>query len=468
MHPPDDVAAPISAARLTRLRASTGRSAGITCRASTGSAPAAAQQQALWVLDQIIGPARNAVYNVNAVLELRGEVCVAAFGRAMSAIAARHETLRTTFELVDDELVQVVSPARPVTLLVDAEPRGDGAAELVQQAASEPFDLTTGPLFRVRLYRTGPGQHLLLLAFHHIIFDGWSFRLLAAELSSAYRPGGPADAAQAPQALQYGDYAAWQRTQLASPRLGRQVAYWRNQLSGAPGLLTLPTDRPRPAHMSFAGAQLQVQLRDGLIDRLRAVARQCRASAFMVVLAAYQAVLGRWSGQDDVCVGIPVTGRSRPELEPLIGYFVNMLVVRGDLSGDPSFADLVGRTRTTLLDAFENGDVPFGRLVQHLAPRRSLRQNPLFQVTFSWEESGGDHLALEGLEVSEYPVSEPSAKCDIDLTMLEGPAGLTARFEYATDLFDASTIRRFSADFQRLLTSAAVDPWLKLPQAAEC
>ncbi len=369
--------------------------------------------------------------------------------------------------------MQVVAPGIALPLpVVDltalaGETRTAERERLAEAAARSAFDLETGPLLLTCLLRLrGPGdgeeEHVLLATLHHIVTDGWSQGLLFEELMAlygAFAAGRPSPLPELP--LQYPDFAAWQRGWLRGEALEAQLAYWRRQLAGAPAPLELPTDRPRPARQGFRGGRAALSLPESLADAAAALSRREGASLFMALMAAFQALLCRYTGQEDVPVGTPVAGRVRVELEPLIGLFVNTLVLRGDLSGDPSFRELLGRGREVALEAFAHQDAPFEKLVEELRPERNLAHTPLFQVMLILQNAPTGAVALGGLELSRLPLESGSAKLDLMLSLAEG-GGLTGQLEYRTDLFDRATMVRLLGHFEVLLRAAVAEPERRL------
>jgi amino acid adenylation domain-containing protein len=307
------------------------------------------------------------------------------------------------------------------------------------------------------LLRLADDEHVLLLTLHHIITDGWSMGVLVRELATLYAHGGQATALD-PLPLQYADYAAWQRQQLESTALETQLAYWRERLTGAPPLLELTTDRPRPPVQSYCGATFHFELPANLTERIAVLCRQEEATPFMALLAAFQVVLARYSSQDDFCIGTPIANRTRAEVEGLIGFFVNTLVLRADLSSNPSFRDLLQRVKMAALGAYAHQDVPFETLVEQLQPQRNLSYNPLFQVMFVFQNTPAEQLRLPGLDMRVLPVESGVAKFDLTLIMEERPDGLHAALEYNTDLFDETTIARMADHFTTLLDHAITEP----------
>jgi amino acid adenylation domain-containing protein len=419
--------------------------------------PLAFAQQRLWFLHQL--EPESTAYNVPAALRLRGVPDVAALERALSAIVARHEALRTTFSAVEgSDPVQVIHPAVPVRLAVEPV---DGETEARRMAAAEaaaPFDLARGPLFRARLLRIAPEDHVLLLTLHHAVSDGWSMGVLFRELQALYgafsRGDGPPPAAPP---VQYADYAVWQRRHLSGPVLDAQLRYWQDRLAGAPAALALPLDHPRPATQSYRGATVPVAVAESTAARLRAVARAEGATLYMTLLAAFGVLLSRWSGQEDVVVGSPVSGRDRGELQELIGFFVNTLPLRTDLGGDPTFRELLARVRETVLQAHAHQDVPFERLVEALRVERDTGRPPLFQAMFLLQE-GAAGPSLPGLDARVLEMETTTSKFDLTLGMQDGPDGLRGALQYAADLFEPATVRRMAGHLGMLLDAVAADP----------
>jgi amino acid adenylation domain-containing protein len=421
--------------------------------------PTSFAQRRLWFVDQL--EPESARYGVPMALGLSGTLDYSALQRALSAIVGRHEALRTTFELRDGDPVQVVAPSPGVELPV----REAGALsqtefqQLMGEEADRPFDLERGPLFRALLFRRSPDDHVLLVAFHHIVVDGWSVGVFTCELGELYRAFVSGNTPSLPELpVQYGDYAVWQRDWLKGEVLERQLGYWRGQLAGAPPALDLPTDRPRPRVPSHRGAVETLQLPPRLFEALTSLSRREGATPFMTLLAGLQTLLARYSGQDDITIGSPIANRTRSELEHLIGFFVNSLALRTDLSGDPTFRGLLGRVRTVALDAYSHQDVPFEKLVEELHPERVADLNPFFQVMFALQNAPHPPLSLPGLTVRSLPLSSRTSKFDLTLQVRENAGGLRAGLEYSTELFDAGTIRRLLGHFEVLLGAAVADP----------
>jgi amino acid adenylation domain-containing protein/non-ribosomal peptide synthase protein (TIGR01720 family) len=422
-----------------------------------GPRPLSFAQQRLWFLDQF--EPGGAEYLTPTAIALHGSLDVDALRTAFGALAARHESLRTTFDTVDGVGAQVVHPPAAVDIeLVDLAGRpGDLDAEL-DRAARTPFDLREGPLFRVTLLRRGPGDHVLVLAAHHIITDGWSNGVLAAELGTCYRAalaGTDPDLPDLP--ITYADYAGWQREQLTGEAFTRQVDYWRDHLAGLPAL-DLPTDRPRPAVHTSAGAAVELDVPPGVAAALRRLGRERGATLFTTLTAACQVLLSRWSGQRDIAVGTVTSGRDRPELAGLVGFFVNTLVLRSDVDGSVPFGQFLDRVRATVAGAFGNADVPFERLVEELQPARDPSRTPLFDVLVALQNAPAVPPALPGLTVSDVDLPLVTTSFDLTVEFQEVGDGLHGALTYNTDLFDAATMRRMAAQLGCLLAGIAADP----------
>ncbi|MEU8926282.1 amino acid adenylation domain-containing protein [Kitasatospora sp. NPDC048545] len=447
-------------------RAAPGRADGVGRAPRTGPLPLSFAQRRLWILDRM-RPGGTA-YLMTAALHLRGPLDRRALHTALDALPARHEVLRTRYPVVGDEPVQLVDEPAPVPLdeldLRDLD-RAAAEARIDALTSSErrPVDLAVDPVFRATLARLTDDEHALLLTVHHIASDGWSEDLLVAEFTERYAAAaaGPgADPVSAP--LQYADFAVWQRERLAGERSERQLDFWRAGLAGL-AALELPTDRPRPPVWDSAGDQVPVTVPADTAGRLTALAREHGATPFMALLAAYAVLLGRWSGQRDLAVGTPVAGRDRAELQSMVGLFLNTLVLRTDLSGTPSFTDLLRRVREGAMDAYAHQELPFELLVDDLVPERDPSRNPLFTTMLLWEDATADPgpARAGGLTVGRLPVGESSAKVDLTLGLAEQPDGsLAGGITYASALFDRSTVERFAAQLARLLESAVAAPEL--------
>ncbi|MEW5931700.1 MAG: amino acid adenylation domain-containing protein, partial [Gemmatimonadota bacterium] len=426
-----------------------------------GPLPASFAQERLWVIDRM--EPGSAAYNLPAVLRLSGPLDAAGLERALAGVVRRHEALRTTLAERDGRPVQVVHPPRPAAL-----PTGDLSAlapavraaavrRLAAEEAARPFDLAAGPLLRAALLRLGDEEHVLLLTLHHAVGDAWSTSVLLGDLAAAY---GGAGLPELP--VQYADFAAWQRARLTGDILDRHRGWWRERLAGAPAALELPTDRPRPPVWSGRGASLAFSLPPELSRGVQALARAEGATPFMVLLAAWQALLARWSGQDDVVVGTPVAGRTAAETEPLVGFFVNTLALRTDLSGDPPFRDAVARVRDAALGALAHQELPFERLVEELGVARDLARNPVFQTVFALQNTPALPVEMGGVRLVAESAETATAKFDLALTMADAGGRFEAALEYATDLFDRGTAERLAAHFRVLLEGIVADPSRRL------
>jgi amino acid adenylation domain-containing protein len=424
--------------------------------------PLSFAQQRLWFLDQL--EPGNPFYNISTAVRLKGSLDVSALAETLREVVRRHESLRTTFSVVDGEPMQVISPAQTLNLTIDdlsnldEDTREAEVRRLAGEEAQSPFDLSTGPLLRARLLRLGAEEHAAFFTMHHIVSDAWSFGVLIREVTTlyaAYSQGQPSPLAELP--LQYADFADWQRGWMSGDVLERELQYWKGRLAGAPPVLALPLDRPRPAVKSFRGATHSFLLPAELTERLRRLCQDEGVTPFMTLLAAWQTLLARYSGQEDIVVGTPIAGRNRSETEPLIGFFVNTLVLRTDLSGQPTFGEILKRVREVSLGAYAHQDVPFEKLVEELAPERSLSHTPLFQIAFALQNAPVGALELPGLELSLLNVGAEVEKFDLTLSMTEGAHSIGGTLGYDTELFDPATVERMAAHFQRLLEGVAAD-----------
>ena len=443
--------------------------------------PLSYAQQRLWFLYQYMGP--SAVYNMSLALRLQGEVDEAALKRSLEELHRRHESLRTRFESRDGAAVQVIDPPG-LELEVEAVP--SAAARAIAHAERfRPFDLSSEPLCRARLLREagggrgdtaasgGVGDYVLLVTMHHSVSDGWSLGVFFRELMSLYQAYTRGeDSPLAPLPIQYADYAQWQRRWLQGAVLEQQLSYWRERLTGLPPLLTLPTDRPRPAEQTFRGSIEYFALPAAFSEKLQTLSREQGVTLYMTLLSALAVLLGRYAGQQDVAVGSPIANRTRRETEGLIGFFVNTLVMRHDLHGDPRFIDVLQQTREAALQAYAHQDVPFEQLMEELNPQRSLSHSPLFQVMFALQNAPFEALELPGLAVQPLEAGaaaadgegapEGTARFDLTLSMQESSVGLVGVLEYNTDLFERSTIRRMLGHYTRLLEAVVVSPQARL------
>lgn len=432
-----------------------------------GTSPLSFAQQRLWFLCQL--EPSNASYNIPTALRVRGNLDIPVLERCINEIIRRHEVLRATFSVVDDQPVQRIAPelrlAIPVENLADL-PESVREPKALARARAEGervFDLERGPLVRALLLdlgeRGGAGDYVLVFTIHHIVSDGWSAGILFREFTALYEAFLEGKPAPLPElAIQYADFAHWQRGWLQGETLERQLRYWTGQLRDAPALLELPTDHPRPTVQSYRGATHAFKLAPELGSALHRLAREQGVTVFVVLLAAFDALLGRYSRQTDLCVGIPVAGRNRVETEGLIGFFVNTLIIRADLKGDPSFAELLHRVHERTLGALAHQDLPFEKLVEELQPVRDLSYSPLFQVMFVLHNVPRGAAAVPGIRVELLDVDYGTAKFDLILHATEEGQGFDAALEYSTDLFERDTIVRMAGHWTMLLREAARHP----------
>nr|QEO74619.1 AMP-dependent synthetase and ligase [uncultured bacterium] len=434
-----------------------------------GELPLSFAQQRLWFLDQL--EPGNPFYNIPGALRLTGALDPAALGESINEVVRRHEALRTTFESVQGQPRQIIAPELRLELpLVELRStaeteRGDEVMRLAAEEAQRPFDLAHGPLARARLLRTGEREHVLLFTVHHIVSDGWSMGVLFREVAESYQAFSEgARPALAELPIQYADFAVWQREWLRGAALDEQLDYWRGQLGGLPPLLKLPTDAPRPRLQTYHGATERFALPPEVVAELRRLARGEGVTLFMLLLAAFDVLLSRYTSQEDIAVGTPIANRTRPETEPLIGFFANTLALRTDLSGDPTFRELVARVREVCLGAYAHQDVPFEKLVEELQPERDLSHSPLFQVMFALQEGAGETLLPRGLEMRPLAVESGVAKFDLTLALSETGEGMSCALEYNTDLFGAATAHRMIGHWRRLLRGIAADPGARVSE----
>ena len=436
--------------------------ADLLLEASPSVYSASLAQQRLWFLHQLEG--RSTAYNVHLGLWLRGTLDRTVLQSSFREIVQRHDSLRTAFRLERGNLQQVVSPncsaEIPVTDLTGVADPAAEAYRLARREIEKPFDLSKAPLFRVRLFRVTVRDHVFLCTMHHIVTDAWSMRIFAKELALLYEDFSRGQTSSLPPLpIRYGDFAEWQLEWFHTDRVQRQLDYWKNKLEGAPALLELPTDVPRPPAQTFEGAIAAVPISSDLIEGISSVAMRCQATAFMVQLAAFKILLYRYAQQEDILVGIPVAGRDQVETEGLIGFFVNTLVLRDDLSGNARFVDLVDQVRETLFGAFSNVDVPFEKIVQTLQPERNLSYNPLFQVMFATLKSAVRSHEFGDLTAFPYVVSQETSVFDLSLTLIEDvDQKWWAQIEYNTNLFTEEHIRRMLIDYTSVLEGVVSVP----------
>ena len=433
-----------------------------------GALPLSFAQQRLWFLDRL--RPGDASYNISAALRIEGALDVESLRRAFEELVRRHEALRTTFSTHQGSPQQLIHPPHAWSLpavdltAVPAQEREAQARELALQEAQRPFSLSTGPLLRTQLLKLGDREHLLLLGMHHIVADGWSMGVLVREVAALYEAftqGRPSPLPELP--VQYADFAAWQRQWLQGPVLDAQLDYWRQQLQGAP-ILELPTDKPRPALQSHRGHFVSFRIPAPTVAGLNQLAHESGSTLFMVLMAAWQSLLGRYSGQDDICVGTPIANRTRNETEPLIGFFINSLVLRTRLDGDPTFVQLLARVNEASLAAFAHQDVPFEQLVDALGVERDLSRMPLFQVMFALQNAPMQAPTLSSLRVEPVPVHTGASKFDFVLEMNMEDGALSAHLEYCVDLFEHASVERLTRHFHSLLDGIAANPHRPLSQ----
>ena len=434
-----------------------------------GGLPLSFAQQRLWFIDQL--EPGSSMYNIPLALRLTGPLDMAIFERSLSEVVRRHEVLRTTFRTLGGEPIQRICAAMPLRVpvtelsgLPEAETEGQ-IRRLLAEEARWPFDLSQDLMLRAGLLRLDSQEHVCFLTLHHIAADGWSVGVLFRELTALYaafsrdpecRVPRPSPLTDLP--IQYADFTIWQRKWLQGNVLEAQLAYWKRRLEEAPPVLELPMDHSRPAVQTYRGAQERFVLDKGLSEALRLLSRQEKATLFMTLLATFQTRLYRYSGQEDFVVGSPIAGRNRLETEQLIGFFVNTLALRADVSGNPTFRKLLARVREATLGAYAHQDLPFEKLVDEMNPQRNLSYAPLVQVVFMLQNDPAEPLRIPGLTVSSEAVENNTAKFDLTLSMTADSEGLRGVLEYNTDLFERGTIQRMLRHFQTLLEGVTADP----------
>ncbi|ABX06605.1 amino acid adenylation domain [Herpetosiphon aurantiacus DSM 785] len=428
--------------------------------------PLSFAQERLWFLEQL-DPGQS-TYLIPLVRRVRGALDWALLERCLNTVVARHESLRTTFQAVDGTAYQVIAPELHVPMLyhdlrgLNEASQTERLAEVRRFLTETPFDLAAGPLLRAGLIQVRHAEYVLILTLHHSISDGWSLDVLLDELTQLYAAGQAGTRALAevltPLAVQYADYALWQRSWLRGAELSRQIAYWKTHLAGAPPLLELPGDFPRPAHQSFRGGTLSFAVGADLTAQLRELAQVHEATLFMTLLAAFTVLLARYSGQGDIVVGTPIAGRTHAASEGLIGMFVNTLALRTRVGDNPDFLTLLARVRQTALGGYAHQDVPFEKLVEELQPVRNFSHPPIFQVMFMAQNTQQEAAAVQGLESEPLDSDSGTSKFDLSLALQETAAGLEGSFEYCTDLFAPATIERMVGHFQSLLAALTAEP----------
>jgi amino acid adenylation domain-containing protein len=454
-----------------RLRQSVPPAEDVIPRRSQPEAPLSFAQQRLWFLDQF--DPNSCAYNVARVFRLRGDLHAPALQEALDAIVKRHEVLRTTFKAVNGEPVQVIGEPGAVSLQVidlsdmAAAEQEEKAQQLIAAEGMRPFNLSSDLMLRATLLKLAEREHILVLITHHIVSDGWSKGVLFQELAAFYNAILKHEQATLPQlGVQYADFAAWQRAWVKGKRLQNQLSYWKQQLDGAPSLLELPTDYSRPAVQGFAGATECCFFPSELVQKIKILSQRQGTTTFMTLLAAFHVLLSRYSRQEEIVVGTPIAGRTRPELEPLIGDFVNMLAIRTRLGGDTSFCQFLQSVKEVALQAFDNQDLPFEKLVEETEHGRDMSRAPVFQTIFILETAPPPPPAMQNLEVEILEFDPPTAKNDLILILADEARGLKAKLEYRTDLFRQATASRFLRHYQTLLQSIVADPDQPLTQLA--
>ncbi|WP_027250316.1 non-ribosomal peptide synthetase [Planktothrix agardhii] len=413
-------------------------------------------QERLWFVNQLEG--ESGAYTIDLTMRLLGNLNVKALEKAFQAIIQRHEPLRTQFKLKDNKPIQAIASSINFTLpIVQSQPLQ--VEQLLTEAASEPFDLANGSVLRVKLWQVGADEYVLLLAIHHIAADGWSLGVLIDELSAYYRSfstGTKADLPTLP--IQYADFAVWQRQWLTNEVLERQLSYWKQQLKGVPLLHQLPSDRPRPAIQTFRGGTEKLQLDSKLTQQLKKLSQESVSTLFMTLLAGFAVLLSRYSGQTDLVIGSPIANRNRTEIEKLIGFFVNSLVLRFDLSQEPTFEDFLAQVRQTTQNAYDHQDLPFEMLVEELQIERHLDRNPLIQIVFALQNAPSSPWDFPGIKVEDLASGLDSVRVDLELYLWDVPEGLGGFCSYNRDLFDAETIARMMTHFKALLAAIVANP----------
>lgn len=431
--------------------------------------PLSFTQQRLWFLDQM--EPGNPFYNIPSAMRLSGRLDIEALKRSLNEIVCRHEVLRTTFALIDGQPRQRVMPEMTLDVPVQdlcempEHKREEEALRLTVEEAQRPFDLSTGPMLRVVLFRIGDDEHVMVSTVHHIVADGWSLNLLISEMATLYDALSSNRSPALPELpVQYADFALWQREWLQGEVLETQLAYWKRQLAGAPDEIALPLDHPRPAVQSFSGASHSFIISKELTESFTQLSHRLDCSLFMTLLAAFDVVLYDLSSQDDIVVGTPIANRNRVETENLIGCFLNTLVLRADLSGDPPMTELMRRVRETTLAAYDHQDLPLEKLVEALQPQRSLSRMPLFHVAFTLERASEDVLSVPGMAFKLLHFESGKVQFDLVLHLVQTDDGLQGSLQYSVDLFEPSTIARLAGNLETLLRSIVAHPDARLSE----
>ena len=430
--------------------------------------PLAPGQRRLWFISRF----GEQPYHASAAFRLLGPLDAAALERAVREVVRRHEILRTSFPVVNGDPVQHVLPSEAFAFErvdLSGRPAGSQETESAQRLIDmqrRPFDLENGAPFRGMLLKWSDAEHVVALTMHHIVSDAWSIGILCREIGVLYEAFAARRESPLPELeIQYADFASWQHEWMQASAVEEQLAFWKSRLAGAE-TLQLWTDRPRPPVQTFNGGKAAALYPKELITRLRGLGRDHRATLFMTLLAAFNVLLHRYTDQEDIVVGTPTAGRSRTELEGLVGFFINTLVLRTDLSGHPTFLETLERVKQMSLDAFAHQEVPFDRLVEEIRPDRDPSRNPLFQVAFALQNVPQEPMSLAGLDVKGEPPRGESTRFDLELHLVESPAGLHAVCSYSMDLFDADTIARMLEHFRNVLEAVAANPRQRIDQLA--
>ncbi|REF28437.1 amino acid adenylation domain-containing protein [Xenorhabdus cabanillasii] len=452
-------------AKTAKLSRQHTQKAEIRPQARNGNVPLSWTQQRLWFLTQL-DPAAQTAYHMSVGLHLQGQLNLNALQAALDRIIARHESLRTTFVAIEGTARQIIGDASSGFALTTGDishlPEPEQQTTVEERArleAVKPFDFTCGPLLRGHLLRLAADEHVLLLTQHHIISDGWSVKILIHELSALYQAFSQGQPDPLPElTLQYADYVLWQQQWLQSDVLKTQLNYWRNRLQGAPELLELPTDKPRPIQQSYRGKRVDLAFSPELSAGLKNLSQRHGTTLFMTLMAGWAVLLSRISGQSDLVIGTPIANRPQHELEPLIGFFANTLALRIQLGDNPNVSELLAQVKNCALSAYEHQDLPFEQLVEALRPTRSLSHSPIFQVMLTLDnKSEQRNFELAGLKLSELPLVRESAYFDLTLSLNDSENGLTGELEYASDLFDPATVERMAGYLHTLLTAMVAD-----------
>jgi len=432
-----------------------------------GDLPLSFAQERLWFINQLEPDSPG--YNVPLTVRLKGRLQIEALERTLSEIVRRHEVLRTTFSLVEGRPVQVIASPEPLTVLqidlseFSAEQRELEVSRLAAEDMKRPLGLSQPPLLRATVVKLSEEDHVVLLMTHHIVNDNWSMGVLMHEVAILYGAFSSGKESPLPELpIQYADYAVWQRECLQADELDALLAYWKKQLGGVLSPVKLPIDRPRTAAQTFRGARQTLRLPQAMTDALTKLSQEEGVTLFMTMLAGFQTLLHFYSGQEDILIGSPIANRTHIETEGLIGFFVNMLVLRTNLSGNPTFRELLGRVREVTLGAYTHQDLPFEKLVQELQWERDLSRQPLFQAVFALQNAPTGGLELPGLTSSQFATETNTTRFDLMVTVSRSEQQMVASFHYDVDLFDEATITRMRWHFEKLLGSIVARPDTRL------